>query len=152
MKKVELEHIKDKSHPFDVPEGYFQDLEKAILDATVDAPEEEVRSTSMWPRVPRWTLAAAASVLVVLSALLLLQGEDAYDEKNLLAGITDEEIMIYLADYELSEYDIVGDLSTEQLDELFEDEDAILDGLDVGDDEMDDLLLEYEALDETLEI
>jgi len=152
VKKVQLEHIKDKSHPYKVPEGYFQELEKSILELTVDAPAEETKTRSLWSGVPRWSWAVAASVILALTAVLVFKGQSlSYVDGDLLSGISDEEIMMYLANYNLNEYEIVGDLSSEQFDELFAEE-SILDGLPVEDGDLDDLILEYEALDETLEI
>ncbi|MEM9325533.1 MAG: hypothetical protein AAGA85_07750 [Bacteroidota bacterium] len=151
MNKLKLDDIKDKKPPFKVPDGYFEELEQSILAKTIDATPVEGPTGSIGPSIPRWAWAVAASVIIGVSALLLTMRSGDFNEQDLLAGISDEEIIVYLANYDLDEYEIVGDLSTEQFDELFAD-DTVLDGLDMEDGDLQDLMLEYEALDETLEI
>ena len=149
MKRIELDDIKDKRHPFKVPDGYFDELEQSILNATVDA-EDGTRASAVFRLSQPWVWAAAASVVLVIAVALIL-GRSGEGSDDLLAGITDDEIMVYLATYDLSEYEIVGDLSSDQFESLFSEE-TILEGLEVDEDDLDDLMLEYEALDETLEI
>lgn len=142
--KQKLDDI-DKKEVFKVPEGYFEDLPLKIQQRV---------STERQPqrlRVPAWSLALAASVLLLVTFIFILP-ESTPNTEELLAQIPQDEIIAYLDQIELDEYDIasaIGEI-TDELD--FENTD-MLDGIDLefnDDESIDDVLLEYDLADEYL--
>lgn len=144
---MKLEDIERSQHPFNVPKGYFDDLGEAI-SAKTTSPNN---TSPLWSifNVYRWQLASAVIVSCCLLVFLSLPSEKV--SPNFLAGISDEEIIVYLASYELNEDEIIGVLSASEVEVLFESED-VLNGIDVQEESIDDLLLEHGLIDEIVEI
>ncbi len=147
MPKVNLDDIKHKSHPYKVPKEYFEELNASILEQTnTTTPERVVR----WFRQPAWQgILASFSVIMVLTLVFITRNTG--EEQDLLAGVSDEEIMIYLADNELTEYEIIENFTFTDEDFLME-EDELLDGIEIEDETLQDLYLEYDVEDLSIQI
>ncbi len=141
MPQVNLDDIKQKSHPYKAPEGYFEDLNARILEQTSAAPVYGIS----WYRKPVWQMAVASVSLLVVFAVIFLTGTPAA-EQDVLADITDEEILIYLTNNDLTESEIIENFSFSEDDFLLPSEE-LLEDIEIDDSMLDDLYLEYEVDD-----
>lgn len=142
MAPFKLDDTDKNTHPFKVPDGYFEGLNQAILEKT--SIENTVPVVS-WYRKPAWQMAMASVVVFMVALTVFLQGTDAVGE-DFLADISDEEILIYLASNDLSEDEILTHFTFTDDDWVVEEE-TTLDDIEIDDSMLDDMLLEYE-LDE----
>lgn len=136
MKKQKLEDMDKVKAPFQVPEGFFAELETRIREKVAPPPSRT------W--LPRVSLAYAAAVVVLLlSAVLVLRTftETPQDAQSLLAEVTDDEILAYLDTHELSEYDIVS--LTDTPDDLLPADPNYLEELNLDDSDLDELMNDY---------
>ncbi|MEQ9466512.1 MAG: hypothetical protein RLN88_03820 [Ekhidna sp.] len=140
--KYKLDDINKKSG-FKVPEGYFEDLPMKIQQRI------GTESTPQTIRLPSWSLAMAASFIIILTAVFILKNTSTPTAEELLAEVSQEELVAYLDLIELDEYDIASavDENSEILN--FEETD-VLDGIDMDEGVIDDVLLEYDLADEYL--
>ena len=138
--KYKLNDI-DKKEAFKVPDRYFEDLPMKIQQR-ISTKQEKQRSS-----IPAWSLAMAASVILIITFIFLIP--DNKSAEDLLAAIPQDELMAYLDQIELDEYDIASVMG-EDANELDLENTNILDGIDLGDEEMDDVFLEYDLEDEYL--
>ena len=142
--KYKLDDIEKKS-AFKVPEGYFEDLPMRIQKRVES--ESPQRSTF---RLPSWSFAMAASVLLVISFVFIFNTSDQ-NANELLAEVPEADLIAYLDQVDVDIYDLAstftGDSESLQFDEL-----DMLNGLDVEEGSLDSILEEYNLEDEYLEI
>lgn len=141
MPQMNLDDIKRKSHPYKVPEGYFEDLNARILEQTSAAAIDKV----YWYRKPVWQMALASVSLLFVFAAIFFSGGSA-TEQDVLADITDEEILIYLANNDLTESEIMENFTFTE-DDFLMPADELLEDIEIDDSMLDDLYLEYEVDD-----
>ena len=139
--KYKLDDI-DKKQAFKAPEGYFEDLPMKIQQRITEEPRKQSSST------PVWALAMAASVVIVVAFIFLFQDNQPSTE-SLLADIPQEELIAYLDQLEVDEYDLANAMGDDADAVLLEDTN-VLDGIDLGEDAIEDVLLEYDLEDEYL--
>lgn len=140
--KHKLDDI-DKKEVFEVPKGYFEGLPMKI-QKRIDA-ERPISKQSF---IPKWRLALAASLVLVITFVFVFNNDEPSPEE-MLAEVSQDELVAYLDLLELDEYEIASAFD-EDLD-IFETEDTnVLDGIDLGDDAINDVLLEYDLEDEYL--
>ena len=139
--KRKIEDI-DKKQVFNTPEGYFEDLPMRI-----QARIESEKPQAVSKRLPKWSL-ALASVALLLTFVFVLY-DSGTSEQDLLAGISQEELVAYLDQIELDEYEIASTFESD-LDALNLDETSVLDGIDMENEALEDVLLEYDLGDEFL--
>ncbi|MBV6646756.1 MAG: hypothetical protein KI790_14965 [Cyclobacteriaceae bacterium] len=143
MKKIKLEDIDKKNHPFKTPDGYFETLSSEIMSKT-----SSPTRTSRVLQIPRYAWASAAAMFFLVISVIFLKHEDTPEE--FLADVSDEEIMTYLAYYDLSEEELLP----RENDFFLElgDEGGALDNLELDDGSIDDIYLEYDIIEESLQI
>jgi hypothetical protein len=103
--RIRLEDI-DKKPVFNVPEGYFEGLPQTI--------QRKIHAGQA-PAAPEWsmrfsyTIAAAVLVLVIIAGYFFRVGDTftAADPQTILAGISDTEIVQYLAQMDINQADII---------------------------------------------
>jgi len=160
-------HIIDdlaRDNPYRVPEGYYSDMQQQVL-GQVSLPSErgyslpddywEEMQANVMTKLPkqaktakmltlRRSLLAAASVAVLLLALIALPYESATEKQAQYAELSDEDIELYLLES-------ADELSLEQLAELADDS-QLTSELDIDYDGIDELLEEItlDDLDELL--
>ena len=135
----------EKRIDFQVPEGYFEDLPMKI-QKRIEL--EKPKRSSL--RVPSWSMAMAASVLLILG-FFLIWNENETSVEDLLAEIPEEELMAYVEELNLDAYDLASAFpeTTEELE--FEDIE-MMEEWNMEDLPIDDILLEYNIEEEKLEI
>lgn len=92
--------------------------------------------------MPSWSLALAASVVLLVTFVFIFNTNGPTAE-SLLAEVSETELLAYLDQIELDEYDIaltVGD----QTDILELDQFDVLQGIELEDQVFDDVLFEYD--------
>lgn len=143
---MNLDDIKRKSHPYQVPKGYFEDLNTSILERTSSDPDQAVS----WYRQPVWQMALASFSLVVVLAFVVLKGVET-ETPDVLADVTDEEILIYLSHNDLTESEIMENFTFTEEDILLNSDD-LLEDIEIDDSMLDDLYMEYEVDDLSTQI
>ncbi|SNS79327.1 hypothetical protein SAMN05421640_1255 [Ekhidna lutea] len=139
--KYKLDDI-DKNEVFKVPDGYFEDLPLKIQNRIQVEPPVSRSKRAVW------SLAMAASMALIVTFVFINPGDDPTAEE-LLAEVSQDELIAYLDYVELDEYDIASTFEGE--DGMFEFEDSnVLDGIDLDNQALDDVLLEYDLEDEYL--
>ncbi len=135
MKKIRLDDIEKKT-PFEVPEGYFDNL---TVDIQARISEQ---ATSKWVMKPelKWALRGAFVILLVLTTVFFPKSEIQSTEQ-LLAQVDDQELINYLESMELSDEQLALTLDESNLDELL---DESYDDLELSEEDLDDLLIDYE--------
>ena len=142
MKPIKLDDIEKKSQPFAVPDGYFEDLPMKIQSRISEEKKES------WIKMPVLKLAfAAAAMLAIITTTVFLNQNVTPDD--LLADIPEEDLLAYIDLLQIEEGDILAAFegSVESID--FFDTDG-LDEIDLGNESLDDLLIEYDLSDEYL--
>ncbi len=142
--KYKLDDI-DKKTDFKVPEGYFEDLPMRIQKRI----EEEQTAKSTF-KLPVWSFAMAASVALIVTFFFVFSGNENTAEQ-LLAEISEEDLIAYLDELEIDEYDLASAFP-ETTNELIFEKKEMLDDIEFGDESIDNILLEYNIQVEDLEI
>ena len=137
MKPIKLSDL-DKKVPFTVPEGYFDELTNSIHDKIHRKPRRE------W--IPqgqlRWSMIAASLALLVTISWVFWP-KDEVSAEQLLAQVSEQDLIAYLDFQELTEADLLDGISEDILEELWT-EDEVLEDLDLKDMDLESILLEYE--------
>lgn len=125
-----------KKPPFSVPEGYFDELPQIIQSKIVSAP---VTRKPIWSWQRAVALASAMSVILLLvwTTLPELQGTLGAEP---LAGVSEDAILVYLEDQNISYYDLS---EHNVIQKAFETESTVLNYLD----EVDDNLIRQQILE-----
>jgi hypothetical protein len=132
----------DKKEQFKVPEGYFEDLPLRIQKRI------QQESPIKRRRINAWSLAMAASLVIIITYVFFIPNNTPTPEE-LLAEVSHEELLAYLDEVEIDEYELVSAFGDNE--EIFEFEDTnVLDGIDIDDQAIDDVLLQYDLEDEYL--
>ena len=140
--KYKLDDI-EKKKVFDVPEGYFEDLPMKIQKRI-----ESESTSKMAIAWPKWSVALAASLTLIAVFLFVIPSNDVNAE-DLLASVTQEELIAYLDEIELEEFEIITALGDNPTVFDFEETEG-LDDIDLEDQSIDDMLLEYDLEEELL--
>lgn len=130
-------------NPFSVPDLYFDQLSDRILD-NID--EEKTRRLNPNTGNNLW-FGVAAAATVLLSITLLFQNNRATLDTNVLADISNDEILFYLDYYEMDEMELIETIDDNM--EWVNDEDQLLNEMDLGNTIIDNLYLEF-GLSETI--
>lgn len=139
--KYKLDDI-DKKQSFKVPDGYFEELPLKIQ--TKIQPKKKHTQVTL----PSWKFALAASILVILVTYYVADQKPASAE-SLLAEIPQSELIAYLDNMELDMEDLATMYTESSEDIEFENLDG-LNELDMNEEELDDLLLEYDINEDYL--
>lgn len=130
----------EKKNLFEVPDGYFEDLPLRI-QKRIELEQQSKQTIAL----PSWSLAMAASIALIIVAVFLFQNNPSSSE-DLLAGISEEDLIAYIDELELSSYDIATTFPN-ITDHLQLDDINIIEDVDLEDQAIDDLLLEYNIED-----
>jgi len=144
MKPFKLDDIDKKRQPYEVPPNYFEDLPMKIQQRI----ETSQKTRWNWIFSPTFRLAASitAVLVVVLSITLFYQNDTAED---LLSSVTEDELIAYIDLMALEEDEILTAFeNTIQVMDFSEETE--LDGLEIEDESLDDLMNTYDLTDEYL--
>lgn len=125
-----------KKPSFKVPDGYFEDLPLKIQNRI-----ETEKSNNRSIQLPAWSYAMAAAVVIIVSFTLFFGRNDNHVEK-LLAEISEEDLVAYIDEMDLDEYDLAATFP-ETTDDLEFDDLEMMNDLDLEDHSIDEILLEY---------
>lgn len=143
MKPFKLDDIEKNKQPFAVPKGYFEDLPMKIQSKI------EVKKKDSWTKNPAFKLAfsMAAMAAIIFSVFALFS--DPQSPEDILANISQEELLAYVDLVQLEESDILNAFEDGAEGINFFDSDGFED-IEIGDEALDDLLLEYDLSEEYL--
>lgn len=138
MKKIELDKNEKIPAPFTVPDGYFEKLNQEILDKTVE--KQKVRSFSFDSGI---LIKVAASVLILVASVYLIldfNNDDTLTAESLLADVQPEEIINYLSENDISEFEILNEIDSDfTLDSAY-----TLDDLDLDDESFEEFIYDLD--------
>ncbi len=139
-----LDDIDKKGQPFQAPEGYFEDLPLKIQKRI------EMRSASKvkWYATLPFKLAfsIATVLIIVLSITFFGKSQSAED---ILAEIPEEELLAYIDEISLEEEEILTAFENTNIWSGFSNE-TTLDELNMEDESLDELMIDYDLTDEYL--
>ncbi len=147
MKRPIIDENKPIKHPFKVEKGYFESLESRIIDS---------KSTSQGVREPvfnlRWVYASASFAVIIVLSVVIRNSYFVTQPEDYLAEVTNEEIITYLAAYELSSDELIEGFGAEYLQQGEEsDIEEELDQVDIDEDILDEFINKID-LDNQFEI
>ncbi len=137
MKRIKLDELNKKS-PFQVPEGYFDQL---TVDIQARIQDKKKRAWLPAPQL-KWAMAAAA-MLTLVAVIWIYQSDTTLTAEQMLAQVDEETLLEYLDISEFSEAELLEGVSPNVINDLWQEEDAF-DDLQLETDDLDQLLLEYE--------
>lgn len=133
-----LDDIKKAKHPYQVPEGYFDNLTSEIVSRKNDLREQKPYLSY----AGRWSLAGLATAAAIIVLVIFLPVTKTNSPGDYLADVSDEDIIEYLAMQDLSTDEIISNFGD---DITFADEQQIIeDELEMDDDLIDQLYYEME--------
>lgn len=132
MKRIKLEDL-NRSVPYQVPEGYFDKL-PSVMQTRVHEhiAEKEHTFTISWSWRRTALVGIAASVVGALLWITYPQKQHSLGEET-LSQVTDEEIVKYLKDNQVTQQEMSEHT---QLSELYGGEEALLQQLNVDDEDL----------------
>lgn len=140
--KYKLDDI-DKKVTFHVPDGYFEELPLRI-QKRMEVESQPLRS------IPSWSLALASCVVIVIASLIIF-GRSENSAEELLAEISEQDLVAYLDQLDLDEYELVSTFPSEA-EQLEFPNIEMLDDVELEGQSIDELMLEYNLEDEYPEI
>ena len=135
MKKIRLEDI-PKKPPFRVPDKYFLELTQDI-QARI-AKKQWVPSGQL-----KWALAGSL-VIALLFLIILKPSSNQLTAEDLLAQVSEQDLIDYLDMNDFTESELLEGLSEDEIDQLWM-EDESLGDLDIDEEDIDELLMDYET-------
>ena len=129
---MKLEDI-HKKNPYEVPEGYFDTLTSEI-QSKISAPQKGIA----WQPVIRWALVPAMIVLVFAVVIFNDSTPNTSETQALISEIPENELLAYLADEAMSLDEMVA--LAEVPEDLLDDNTNILQGIDIEEESVDELL------------
>jgi len=136
MKRIKLDDI-DKKAPFEVPEGYFDQL---TLEIQSKVTPKQGPNWILLPQV-RWALSGSFIILLV-SVILLFPKSDTPTADQLLAEISDEDLIEYIDFTGITEYELIEGLEDETIEALWEED--TLDDLNLENLDLEEIISDYE--------
>ncbi|MEQ9403696.1 MAG: hypothetical protein RIM99_08940 [Cyclobacteriaceae bacterium] len=142
MKSFKIEDTDKGKQPFSVPDGYFEKLPMQIQSRI----EAEKKPVLLKMPALRVAFAAAAILTIVLTVVFIDQPRTP---EEMLAGISQEDLLAYIDLSGIEESDIYAVFDSD-IDDLDFTDTNELDELQLEDDQLDDILIEYDLSDEYL--
>lgn len=142
MKKVKLDELKKIETPFQVPVAYFQKLENQIQERVSERKKGITANAIRWSLIP-------AMLVIVISGVLILKNlhTTAPNAKTILAEVSNDDILSYLAFTEISENEIV---TLADQDILLPENQDYLEDIEIGEEDLDILIDQLEIESEYL--
>lgn len=138
-----LEEIPKKQF-FQVPDGYFNDLEQKIQRRIDEQPQGKVIPFFVEHRWKVIGLAAAASIAFLLVFLPMQRTQTSVSEVDqLLAQVSAEDCLAYLQFSELDIEEIIATTPSEDIDEVLEE--YLFEGPEIEDEDLDLLYEKFGA-------
>lgn len=135
--KYKLDDI-DKGNIHKVPIGYFEDLPMKIQKRL----EQEHKPSGAFLVTPKWALAFASIVLLVISSIFIFQSNQQGAE-DLLAEVPQEDLVAYLEELNLDTDELYSAIPTDT-DLLMEEDTDLLNGIELEEEFLDTILDEYD--------
>jgi hypothetical protein len=141
--KINLNDIEKKS-PFEVPDDYFDGLTSKIQSKiTVNQ-----RIGINWAYVLKWSLAPMILIVIFVGYYSQNANYDTNSSREFLVGVSNDEILSYLEESEITEIELLS-LSVSPNNLIFTDSKS-LDDINLGDNNINDLIEEYNLNDVSL--
>lgn len=138
MKKIDI-HNEKIDHPYHVPEGYFSQLSADILEKKSALKQSPV----IWNKKIQYALVSAMVLFVALS-IVFITSQSSQTPEELLSEVSNEEIIQYLSDYDLTDDEILSSYDNTTELEFNMSEDNLLEGLEIDESTLDEYMYELE--------
>lgn len=141
-KNVKLEEL-EKKNIHSVPEGYFDRLPQIIQSKAV---ESKAKPATLRGYGIALKYALPAVLIVVMSVYLLVRNDETQPltPQELLAQVSTEEIVDYLADTDMTTDEILNSLDITEVSFDFDTESTNIINEELTPEELDELLNEYD--------
>jgi hypothetical protein len=128
MKRIKLDEL-NKTLPYQVPDGYF--------DGLADKIQHKVEAKGNQRKLRPWSLIsiAASVALVAVAGLSWLLNDEKLTPEQLLAQVSDQDVMLYLQTTDISEAELLAWLP--------DDVDTPLESLSLDGTDIDELIDQY---------
>lgn len=95
-----LEKFDKNTNPFKVPENYFEDFNKNIMEQLPDKKTEKAKIVPLWRKIAPWTAIAAALIGVVFYVGLTFNtsssDENPWGNNYVAANTAEDEMFQYM--------------------------------------------------------
>lgn len=99
-------------HPYRVPDGYFDSLTDQIIDGKNEYKDQ--KNWSPWHR----TALAAIAIVVILIAIWFPSRDQNSKPRDLLSGISTEDLLLYLENEPIDEYELIREFELQIIEEM----------------------------------
>ena len=145
MKKFNIEKSKKIEPPYRVPENYFEQMSEGIQHKILTRKKEAFWVSS------QLKLAFIPAMLLLIAVVIFWPGQPTNQQATmdqLLEEISKDDIEEYLSFTNVSEYELASVIeSTAEVPES----DSYLNGIDLEEDDMNEILLEFDILSESID-
>ena len=136
MKQIKLDDI-EKKVPFEVPEDYFEQLTSLIQDKVYEKPKRQWIPTGQM----KWAVYGILA-LILVAIVLFYPNTPSPTSQDLLAEVSDQDLLEYLDLNGFSGYELVDGMEDEDIDDLWEDD--TFENLELDESELNNILIDYE--------
>ena len=135
-----------KTLPFEVPENYFNELPSIIQAKALESNKKESFSFGFAREHVKWALVPALIALLIVSYSMFFNKDvESFNTEDLISQVSSEDLVAYLEASEISTDEIINAVNFEELELEFEMEESdMLDELDFSEEDMNDILLEFD--------
>ncbi len=135
----------EKKNIYQVPNGYFDDLPGIIQSKVVK--KAPFYTTNIFKVTTRYALPAICLVLLVVYAGLFRTQSEIENYDSLLSSVSDEELLAYLNESDISVEEIIESVGEEEIALGFDSDAAsLIEELTIDDENLDELIEEFEDL------
>ncbi|MFT7031951.1 MAG: 3-isopropylmalate dehydratase small subunit [Cyclobacteriaceae bacterium] len=146
-KAVVFDSIKvGKTLPFEVPKNYFNELPSIIQARALESNKKGRFSFGFAREHVKWALVPALIALLIVSySAFFSKDAESFNIEDLISQVSSEDLVAYLEASEISTDEIINAVNFEELGLKFEIEESdMLDELDFSEEDMNDILLEFD--------
>lgn len=143
MMKIKLDDI-EKKNPYSVPSGYFESLSPEIQNKIM----KKTPGFLSYSLILKWVLAPAMSILLAAGFWWNYSSQNQLKSADLLVGITEEDIMNYLEQSELTDMELLS-LSNAP-SKLLNESPNYLNGIDIEGGNLDELIENFDLNEDYL--
>jgi len=130
--------------PFQAPEGYFKELPATVMDKVESKKSKWVFKLN-WTQQTKWVLAPAMTVALVMGYFFFFNQKEMVNPDDLIAQVSTDDLIAYLEASDISTDEILDYIDIENIsDELESDDIYQLDDMNLNDEELDELLDEFD--------
>jgi len=135
-----------KKNIYKVPDGYFDELPQIIQTRIA---EQNSKANHVWLSYGL-KYALPIVLLIIVFTLSVINFNKPETPEELLAEVSTEELILYLEESDITTEELIETVDYESMDLEFDNETDIINDSDINDKEMEQLLNDYQDIDDLL--